>query len=96
MKTKNWLIINKNGIHNVRKTKPSLGWNEIAMCVELNIPNELFDRPTIAAKLEIKDIPLAEFNPQVIVDTKELVEQQTGAKIDFTVVYEEKKTDDTV
>ena len=93
MKTKNWLIINKNGIHGIRKSKPRLNWNEIAMCVELNVPNELFERPTIAAKLEIKDVPLLEFNPQVIVDTKELVEQQTGAKIDFTVVYQKEETE---
>lgn len=64
------------------------------MRVELNVPDELFERPVISARLDVQDIPLTEFNPQVIVDTKELIEQQTGAKIEFSVVYdptEEKK-----
>jgi hypothetical protein len=92
MKVKQWLVLNKNGIHGVRKTKPSLGWNEIAMQIELNVPNEY--RPTISAKFDIKDVPLMEFNPQVIIDTKDLVEQQTGAKIEFTVVYQKDTVDE--
>ena len=92
MKTTNWLTINKNGIVSVRKSKPSLGWNEIACAIHLEVPDELFKRPTIEARLKIEDIPLNEFSPEVIINTKELIEQQTGAKIDFTVVYE--KEDD--
>ena len=91
MKVKQWLAITKNGISKIRKTKPALAWNEIAVQIEFNIPDELFQRPIIAAKLDIKDIPVAEFNPQIIVDTAELVAQQTGAKIEFSVVYDPKK-----
>jgi hypothetical protein len=94
MKTTSWLIVNKNGINAVRKTKPDLNWNEIAVAVHLEIPDELFKRPTVQATLKIEDVPLAEFNPEVIVNTKELIEQQTGAKIEFTVVYEKEERDE--
>lgn len=93
MKKTSWLIVDKNGIHSVRKTKPSLGWNQIAVAVNLEIPDELFKRPTIAATLKIEDVPLAEFNPEVIVNTKELIEQQTGAKIEFTVLYKKEEAE---
>ncbi len=86
MKAASWLIINKNGIKGVRKTKPFLEWNEIAVKVNLEIPNELFDRPTIEATLQVKDVPNNAYNPDIVINTAELIEQQTGAKINFTVV----------
>jgi len=90
MKIINWLTINNRGSVRLTKNKPSLNWNEISMKLQMVIPNELFSRPLIEARLEIKDVLPNVFNPELIVNTKELIEQQTGAKIDFTVVYEEK------
>lgn len=85
MKINQWLAINKNGITKVKKTKPALNWDEIAIKILLEIPDELFRRPIIDAHLEIKDVPNNAYNPEIIVNTKELIEQQTGAKINFTV-----------
>lgn len=76
MKRIAYLIINRNGVKAVRKTKPALDWDEIVCKILLNIPDELFKRP----------------QPEIIVNTKELIEQQTGAKIDFKIMpIEEKK-----
>jgi hypothetical protein len=87
MKVKQWLVINKNGIVKIRKSKPGLSWNEIAMQLNIEIPNELFQRPTIEATLHVKDIPNTGYIvPEVVIQTKELIEQQTGAKIDFKVI----------
>lgn len=89
MKIKQWLVINKNGITKFRKTKPDLDWNEIAVQITLEIPDELFMRPTIEARLQIVDVPNNAYDTEIIVNTKDLIEQQTGAKINFTVVREE-------
>lgn len=86
MKTSNWLIIDKNGIKATRKTKPALDWDEIAVKVNLEVPNELFQRPTIEATVQVKDVPNNAYQPDIVLDTVELIEQQTGAKINFTVV----------
>lgn len=86
MKTNNWLVIGKNGIRKTCKKKPSLDWDEIAVCLQLEIPDELFRRPIIDAKLEVKDIPNNAYNPEVVINTADLIEQQTGAKIQFSVV----------
>jgi len=72
----------------VRKTKPFLEWNELAVEIELEVPDELFLRPTISARLTVKDVPNTGYDIDAIVNTKELIEQQTGAKIEFTVIRE--------
>lgn len=94
MRVNNWLVIGKNGIRrtyksNRRGQKPALDWDEIAVCLRMEIPDELFKRPVIEAKLEVKDIPNNAYNPEIVVNTAELIEQQTGAKINFMVVREE-------
>jgi hypothetical protein len=95
MKETSYLIIGRKGIKSIRKTKPSLDWDEIACKISLDIPDELFRRPHIEAKLVVKDIPNEAYNPEIIINTKELIEQQTGAKIDFRVIHEEVKKDES-
>lgn len=90
MKTINWIAINKNGTMRIRKTKPDLNWDEIAIRMKLDVPDELFKRPQIDASLTITDVPNITYDPSIILNTKELIEQQTGAKINFTIVHEEK------
>lgn len=87
MKTSNWLIIDKNGIKATRKTKPALDWDEIAVKVNLEVPNELFQRPTIEATVQVKDVPNNAYKPELIIDAVENIEQQTGAKINFSVTH---------
>lgn len=93
MRVSNWLIINKNGIKGVRKTKPYLEWNEIAIKVNLDIPKELFERPLIEANLKIDNVPNIANNVDLIINTKELIEQQTGAKIEFKVIEGDKNNE---
>lgn len=99
MKVNQWLVINRNGIVRIRKSKPSLNYDEIAMMLKIEVPNELFVRPTIEAKLQVKDIPNTGYIvPDVVIKTKELIEQQTGCKIDFRVIEmpEEEKEEKNV
>lgn len=86
MRVINWLIVNRNGIKGVRKTKPDLAYNEIAIKVNLELPKELFERPQIEATLKIEDIPNSAYRPDIVINTKDLIEQQTGAKIDFKIL----------
>ena len=94
MKFTNWLVINKNGIKTVRKSKPDLAYNEIACKIQLEIPRELFERPAIEATLKIDNVPNNVYNPDLIINTKELIEQQTGAKIDFRILNVAEESED--
>lgn len=93
MKASNWLIIDRNGIKATRKTKPALEWDEIAVKINLEVPNELFNRPTIEATVKVTDVPNTAYEPELIIDDIKNIEQRTGAKINLTVshVDEEKK-----
>lgn len=94
MKVTNWLIISKNGIKGVRKTKPDLAYDEIAVRINLDIPKELFERPQIEATIKIEEVPNNAYKPDLIINTKDLIEQQTGAKIDFKILpIEERKNE---
>ena len=96
MKETAYLIIGRTGIRGVRKTRPGLKWDEVAMKINLDIPDVLFQRPHIEAKIIVdpEKIQPNQINPDLILNTKDLIEQQTGAKIDFKVIpmeQEEKK-----
>lgn len=86
MKVSNWLVIDKNGVKATRKTKPSLDWDEIAIKVNLDIPDELFRRPTIEATVQVVDVPNNAYKPDLVINTADLIEQQTGAKINFRIL----------
>ena len=86
MKSSSWLIINKNGINGVRKTKPALEWDELAVKINIEIPNQLFERSQVETILKIENIPNKRYEPERLINTADLIEQQTGAKVVFRVV----------
>ena len=81
-----WLAINKGGKVRIATNKPILQNDEILVKLGMLIPRELFEKPLIEATIRIQDILKTEFNPDVILNTKELIEEQTGVKIDFKVL----------
>lgn len=93
MKCNGFLTINSRGTAKFTKSRCGLNWDEISIKVEISIPDELFQRPIITAKLEVsKDIIPKPQPMELILNTKELIEQSTGAKINFSVVpYDEEK-----
>lgn len=93
MKVSNWLVINRNGVKTVRKSKPALEWDEIAVKLNIEIPNELFQRPTIEATVKVTDVPNTVYEPELVIADIQDIEQRLGAKINLTVshVAEEKE-----
>lgn len=85
MRDKAYLIVSSSGLRGFRKKKPALNWDEIACKIEVDVPDELFNRPQLEAVIQVEDVPNTVDNPEVILNTKELIEQQTGAKIDFSI-----------
>jgi len=93
MKSVGYLTIGPSGIKAVRRTKPFLQWNEIAVKIALDIPDALFKRPHLEATIRVDPdkIQSNQITPEMIINTKELIEEQTGAKIDFKIVPIEKE-----
>jgi len=90
-----YLNIKSTGVCRFTKNKVGLDWNEIAVKLEIDIPNELFKKPILEARIEVgKDIVPKPQPYELILNTKELIEQSTGAQINFKVLpYDEEKND---
>lgn len=88
-----YLTINSNGSTRFTKGKSYLNWDEISVKLNLNIPDELFRRPLIEATINVsEDIIPKEQPTDLILNTKELIEESTGAKIEFKVIpYDDKE-----
>lgn len=91
MKCNGYLTVNSRGTARFTKTRCGLNWNEIAIKVNFEIPDKLFERPMIEATIEIsKDIIPKPQPVKLILNTKELIEESTGAKVNFKVLpYDE-------
>lgn len=87
MKVNGYLNIKSNGSVRFTKSRAGLDWNEIAMKVNMNIPDEFFRRPMLEANITISDDVIPRPQPtELILNSKQLIEESTGAKIDFVIV----------
>lgn len=53
MKVKNHLIINARGSARVTKRRPGLEWDEIAIALDIELPDALFRKPHLSASITI-------------------------------------------
>lgn len=72
------------------KNQPGLEWNEISMKINLDIPEALFKKPTLSAKIVIpKDAVIpTEIPAEVLEDCKEALQLSTGMKVKVELVPE--------
>jgi hypothetical protein len=103
MKTERYLIISSkesnwtegeyicNGFR-VTKTKPSLRANEVAIKIELDVPDMLFQRPQLSAKIKVSEdrVSAPVIDATVIDNIQETIKQQHG--IDLTIALVEPKS----
>ena len=89
MKVKKWMTIGSNGSCRITTGKPKLDWNEVAIFLEIVLPDALFSKPRLEAKITVPDEAAASGVIQAIVtdDVKEAVEQATG--LTFSIAIEE-------
>jgi len=87
MKCTGYLNINSRGTARFTKSRIGLDWDEIAIKVTIDIPNEMFARPILEASIEVGKEIIPKPQPfDLILKTKDLIEESTGVKINFSVV----------
>ncbi len=96
MKVKQWLIVNSRGSVRVRTTKPAMKWNEIALLLEVNLPDALFRRPRLEAKVTIPEEAAGTetINANVVENVREAIESATGLNFDISVIKHEEEGDE--
>lgn len=90
MRIKKWLAITQNGAARITVKRPDLSFNEIAIHLDIEVPRELFTRPTISAKIEVPPEAAAptEIDAGVVEDARQAIETATGLEVKIAFVDE--------
>jgi hypothetical protein len=96
MITIKYLVINHRGNVTVREREPRMAGNEVALRLELNIPDKLFQRPVLEARMSLpaESIPSTKITPKIVDNIEKIVKEATGLNIAVNLVAhpeEEKK-----
>lgn len=87
MKTACYLIVNDTGSVRTTKNSPDLKWNEVAIHLNLNLPNALFFKPRLNASISLDEdeaMP-AEISVETINNVREAIQQATGMEIKLEI-----------
>lgn len=87
MKFKKWLTINSRGGCRITKGKPGLDWDEVAIQLEIELPDALFKKPRLEAKITVPDEAAASETIRAVVaeNVQEAIEQATGLTFSVAV-----------
>lgn len=91
MRTQRWMTINRNGVTNIRKSKPNTSWDEVSILLDINLPDDLFKKPRLEAKITIPE-EAARSEPitsEVIENVQEAIKTATGLTFSINVIKEE-------
>lgn len=98
MKTNFWIRINSRGsVHTSQGPPRSIGVDEVAMKINLELPNALFTKPQLEASLTVPNEAVNKevLTPQVTDNIAQAIKQSTGLDMVIRIVDPaEEKTDD--
>src|SRR3954469_20044086 len=83
MKTKCYLKINSNGSVSITKSKPDVNFDQVAVCLDLELPDILFKKPQITATIRVEenDVTPLVINAETANNVKDAIETITGIKV---------------
>ena len=92
MIVKRWLTINCNGAARLTNLKPCLSANEVSVKLEVNLPDALFQKPRLEAKIDIPEeaVGPSVLDANVVENVKDAVKQATGLDFSISIIKEEK------
>ncbi len=95
MKVKKWLTIDSRGLARLTAGKPSMACDEVSILLEINLPEELFRKPRLEAKIDIPKEAAGPdtINSKVVENVKEAIETATGLTFAINVIKEEVEHD---
>lgn len=75
----------------VTKTKPGLMSNEIAVKINLELPDALFTKPQLEAKVTVSEKAVAPttIDAEVVDNVEQIIKEKTGFDVKLTVVKDE-------
>ena len=93
MKVKNWLTINSRGSARLTKSKPGMSVDEVSILLEINLPNAIFRKPRLEAKIDIPEDAVGPelIDSDVVENVREAIEQTTGLTFSLNVIKSEEE-----
>ncbi len=86
-----WLIVNENKSARLTSGRPEMRSNEIAISLEVNLPDELFRKPHLEAKITIpKEAAVPDLiSTRVVENVQEAIRTATGLEFSVNVVRDD-------
>ena len=85
------------GAIRLTKTKPSTASDEIAVCLDMEIPDSLFTKPVLQAKVSVPEGTNygGEIQADVADNIAEIIRQQTGFSVHISAEQDQADEDDS-
>jgi hypothetical protein len=87
MKTSFHLVVNKKGAARVVKARPSLGFDEVSIAMNLELPDSLFQKPLLTASVTVpaKSVAPTVIDTQMVNNIQDAIKQSTGIEVKLTI-----------
>lgn len=91
MKVSAHLIVNSRGAMRVNKARPALGFDEISLALELNLPDELFKKPRLEAKITVpkEAVVSKQIEAGVVDNIEQAIKAAAGMEVKLLIVRPE-------
>ena len=67
--------------------KPNVESDEVAIQLKIKLPSALFEKPLLAASINVDgDVPVMEIEPETVHTIENLIRSQTGLDVQLSVV----------
>ena len=77
--------------------EPKLKGNEVGLRLRIDLPDALFERPTLQARMSIPEeaVPVVDISPEVTGNIEKIIKEATGLTMAVSVVpFEDEKPDE--
>lgn len=83
MKTKCYLKISANGSVSVSKGRPNIDFDQVAVGIDIELPDVLFKKPQITASIKVDEADAAPLliSAETVNNVKDAIETITGIKV---------------
>lgn len=91
-----YLVVNSRGNVTIREKEPRMAGNEFAVKLVLDVPDALFSRPILVAKMAISKeaIPKSSITPTITDNVEKLIKEATGLEMRVSIVEHENEKED--
>ncbi len=81
-----WLVVNDCAHLRVVKSNPGLRCNEIAVQMNLELPDTLFTKPEISATIKVaEDQRPKVISPEIVTNIEQAIKQHTGIEVKLKI-----------